>query len=108
MEKKKIQDQEQKYHKERLDADNLLGTGKPLDKMTINELKTLLKPLKMKDDGQMPSKKKDLLACYEKWKNRTPPSFEYIDDANIETVAVETVCNDEEESLVDNNVITSV
>lgn len=46
--------------------------------MTIAELKTIAKPLRRKNEGAMPTKKRDLLQCIEKWKNRTPPNFDIV------------------------------
>ena len=56
-------------------ADTLLATGIEISKMSNAQLKTLLAPLKTKDDGAMPTRKKDMIAAYDKWKDRVPPTF---------------------------------
>jgi len=78
MEKDKVLEMERKYNKERNEATILLSTGKPLEKMTNEELKTLIRPLKLKDDGAMPTKKKNIIACYHQWKHRPPPLFQQL------------------------------
>ena len=69
---------EQKYNRERNECTILLSTGKPLEKMNNEELKTLIRPLKLKDDGAMPTKKKNIIACYHQWKHRPPPLFQQL------------------------------
>ena len=56
-------------------ADTLLATGIEISKMSNAQLKALLAPLKTKDDGAMPTRKKDMIAAYDKWKDRVPPTF---------------------------------
>ena len=56
-------------------ADTLLATGILVSKMSNAQLRTILTPLKTKDDGAMPTRKKDTIAAYDKWKDRVPPIF---------------------------------
>ena len=51
--------------------------------MTNAQLKILLLPLKTKDDGAMPTRKKDMLEAYNKWKDRPPPTFHVHEVAQI-------------------------
>ena len=40
-----------------------------INKMTIRDLTTICKPLKLKSDGKMPNKKQELIKVYLVWKN---------------------------------------
>ena len=46
-----------------------------IELMTIRELTTIYKPLKLKSDRKMPNKKQQLMETYIVWKNRPPPVF---------------------------------
>lgn len=60
-----------------------------INKMTIRDLTTICKPLKLKSDGKMPNKKQELIEAYLVWKNRPPPDFEddFSTDEEVEAVA---------------------
>ena len=101
MEQERIHESEAKYIKERELADNLLARSKVLSNMTIAELKTIAKPLRRKNEGAMPTKKRDLLQCIEKWKNRTPPNFDIVvtNTGNEEEPQVKNETDEEEDLL---------
>ena len=71
-------------------------------KWNIAQLKVMLKPLKKKEDGAMPTLKAKMLEKYLLWKQRDPPSF---DDAAVVlaaaaaegTVAVEAEGEEEDQ-----------
>ena len=72
------------YLKLKKEADDLLASStKPVDKWKTSELRILLKPLKRKGDPKVPGHKKDMLECYELWKNRPPLTWNY-DEVNID------------------------
>lgn len=73
----KVQKVEQEYLQSKAKADEVYNKRLPVEKMMIADLKTILKPLKQKDDGPMPVKKKDLLEKYKQWVGRPEPQFVY-------------------------------
>jgi len=52
-----------------------LAKNKKLEDLTLKELKALIKPYKTKEDGAMPSRRKDLIRKYHLWKNQPPQLF---------------------------------
>ena len=64
-----------KYKEMKLVPDNLLSTGVLTQDMKCAQLKILLLPLKLKEDGPMPTRKKEMMEAYEVWKHRDPPVF---------------------------------
>jgi hypothetical protein len=66
--KVKQEKEEAIYNKQRSDAESVLrkNTGKPLIEWTATDIKVLLKPEKLKEDGAMPQSKKDLIDLYHK------------------------------------------
>jgi hypothetical protein len=72
-ERKDKQDKEDKLNRKyRNDADTVIAknTGKVLSDWTVTDLKILLKPEKLKEDGAMPQSKKDLITLYKKCVSR--------------------------------------
>lgn len=59
------------------DSDALIATGKTIDKFNQKELTTILKSLKRAGDKALPTRKKDSIELYHKWKDRPPPAFDY-------------------------------
>ena len=55
----------------------MLSSGKEMNKMSIKDLRTILKSLKQKGDKALPTKKCDMLTLYDQWKDRKPLTFEY-------------------------------
>ena len=47
-----------------------------IEKMTIQELTTICKPLKRKEDSKVPNKKDQLILKYREWSGRPAPSFD--------------------------------
>ena len=43
--------------------------------MSNTELRILLLPLKLKADDPMPTRKKEMIKAYLRWKDRAPPVF---------------------------------
>ena len=43
--------------------------------MKLKQLRTSVLPLKLKSDGEIPTRKKDLQEVYDAWKWRKPPTF---------------------------------
>ena len=64
-----------KYKEMKSAADNLLKMGALPKDMKCAQLHILLLPLKLKEDGPMPTRKKDILEAYEKWSKRACPLF---------------------------------
>jgi len=54
----KMKKDELLYNENVAKAKAVFETNKTLDQMTIKELTTICKPLKRKEDGKMPNKKK--------------------------------------------------
>ena len=73
----KIQMDERAYLQLKKQADELLSSGKELKKMSIKDLRTILRSLKQKGDKALPTKKSDMLILYDQWKDRKPLTFEY-------------------------------
>ena len=71
-------------------AANELMRTTPVDitKMSNKNLLVLLKPLKRKDDGPMPTKKQAMLQKYNEWKHRPPLTF---DDNINDEIELQTV-----------------
>ena len=99
-----------KYKEMKLASDNLLSTGMLPQDMKCGQLKILLLPLKLKEDGAMPTRKKEMMEAYEVWKHRAPPVFYEATDVvlreeennNIEDTDVSDVA---ELTNVDDNVL---
>ena len=68
---------ERAYLQLKKQADELLSSGKELKKMSIKDLRTILRSLKQKGDKALPTKKSDMLILYDQWKDRKPLTFEY-------------------------------
>ena len=64
-----------KYKEMKSAADDLLKTGALPKDMKCAQLKILLLPLKLKEDGPILTRKKDMLEAYEKWNKRACPVF---------------------------------
>ena len=71
--------------------------------MTNAQLKTILLPLKTKNDGTMPTWKQDILEAYEKWKHREPPTFN-----TQESVREVEASEDEEATDLDNDILEAM
>ena len=78
--------EEKTYLQLKREANTLLSYGKDLKKMSIKELRTILKSLKRNGDKALPTKKAEMLKQYEAWKEREPLSLENNDFDNIESV----------------------
>ena len=68
---------ERAYLQLKKQADELLSSGKELKKMSIKDLRTILRSLKQKGDKALPTKKSNMLILYDQWKDRKPLTFEY-------------------------------
>ena len=66
----------QEYEQMIQKANEVFAKKSNVELMTIRELTTICKPLKLKSDGKMPTKKQQLMEAYIVWKNRPPPVFE--------------------------------
>ena len=90
--KKKLNEKTKKDEKIYLEnvakAKAIFETNKTLEDMTIKELTTICKPLKRKEDGKMPNKKKELIEKFHEWNGRPAPIFEVdeIDEASIDDI----------------------
>ena len=67
-------------------AVDVLNTEKDPTKWSNKQLNTMLKPLKRKDDGAMPTKKAKMLECYLAWKDRDVPLFDDVSADNGQEV----------------------
>ena len=90
---------ERAYLQLKKQADELLSSGKELKKMSIKDLRTILRSLKQKGDKVLPTKKSDMLILYDQWKDRKPLTFEY--DHGL---VVETDDDDDDDVDIINNV----
>ena len=70
-------------------ADEFLTTNKPFSTWNCADLKTVLKPLKRKGE-KLASRKANMIAQYEQWKNRQNPVFESdaMPDPSVATAGV--------------------
>ena len=90
--KKKLNEKTKKDEKIYLEnvakAKAVFETDKLLEDMTIKELTTICKPLKRKEDGKMPNKKKELIEKFHEWNGRPAPIFEVdeFDEASIDDI----------------------
>ena len=96
MMKLKIMKEKKDYLEAKQLADNLIATGKSIEKFTNADLKIILKSLKRKGDEAFPTRKNDMVQLYNKWKDREPMTFEFND-----IYVLETASNIEEEECED-------
>ena len=96
----KIKKDEKEYLENIANAKIVFEKKKDLKSMTIKELTIVCKPLKKKEDGKMPTKKKELIQKYKEWDGRPPPSFDVsklVSDSNkANNLNVDDVGNDNE------------
>ena len=52
-----------------------MSLDKPLEQLSNRQLTILLRPLKRKSDGAMPTKKSEMILKYQSWKNRPGVTF---------------------------------
>ena len=74
-EQQKLKNERDAYLKLKEEAEVILQSGVAFEKMSIKNLKTLVKLHKTKSDGAMPTKKEALIQKYNQWKNRPAPVF---------------------------------
>ena len=97
-----LQTTKETYRKAKEAAAAVIATQPDPSKWSIAQLKVMLKPLKKKEDGAMPTLKAKMLEKYLLWMQRDPPSF---DDAAVVlaaaaakgTVAVEAAGEEEDQ-----------
>ena len=99
-EKKKMRKDKEDYDQMVIKAKEIFARKQDVEMMTIRELTTICKPHKLKSDGKMPNKKKDLIEAWNAWKNRPPPVFESDDTVSITSDGDDDMltaidCNDE-------------
>ena len=92
----KIKMDEKAYLHLKEQAASLLSSGKELNKMSIRDLRTILKSLKRKGDKALPTKKSEMLILYDQWKDRKPLTFEYDHGLVAETN------DDDDDNIIDN------
>ena len=74
----KIKQEEREYLKLKEKVDELVSSSTNIEKFSSNDkLKVILKSLKRNGDPALPTKKKDMLELYNKWKDRKPREFLY-------------------------------
>jgi len=73
-------------------------SGKDLQKMSIKDLRTILKSLKRNGDKALPTKKAQMLELYEAWKDREPPLF--VCNRSL----IDGIVNDDENDNNNNNI----
>ena len=95
-EQRKLRKEQTAYLKLKEEADKVLSSGTELEKMTIKDLKTLVKLHKLRSDGAMPTKKEDLIDKYKQWKDRPPPQFNINSNASMFVENVENNLSDDE------------
>ena len=64
-------------------AADVKALNKSFDKLTVPNLKALLKPKKRDDDPAMPTKKEALQKLYKEWENRKHVPKPTIDDVTL-------------------------
>ena len=102
---KKVKKDEKEYFENIAKAKAVFEKKTDLESMTIKELTAICKPLKTKDDGKMPTKKKDLILKYKEWNGRPVPSFDVshlLNDSNDDNCNDVDIDNDNENANVDN------
>jgi len=95
---KKVFSEEKTYLQLKEEADRLISSGKDLKKMSIKDLRTILKSFKRNGDKALPTKKSEMLELYEAWKDREPPLFEY------NRSLIDGIVNDDDNNNGDNNI----
>ena len=73
----KIRQEEREYLMLKEKANEIVSSTTNIEKLSNDELKVLLKSLKRNGDPALPTKKKDMLDLYNKWKDRKPREFLY-------------------------------
>ena len=76
----------------------VLASGIDIVKMTNKQLLIIIRPLKRKEDGALPSVKKVMLQKYEEWKMRPPPTFEDEEEVSFLTSNEEDITTDDNEN----------
>ena len=94
-----MKEEKEKYKTNCKLADKVWAKKDKLKNMTIKELTTICKLLKKKDDGPMPKKKIELIAKYNEWKHRPPPTFDTSDDDVVPIEVVESDFNSDESKI---------
>ena len=91
----KIKGEEKSYLELKQKADAIIASATSINSLSNKDLSTILKSLKTKDDKKLPTRKKDMIELYHKWKDRPPRQFNLgdvnvsieVDDSNIDDVA---------------------
>ena len=99
----KEKDAKDTYHKARDAANDVIALHPILTSWSVVQLKTIIAPLKTKNDGAMPTLKKKMLEAYKAWKDRPPPSFTIEPELVVERpVFLEIEEEEEEDNLMTN------
>ncbi len=72
----KIKKVEKAYKRQVEQAKQVFRKKMTLESMTAKELTIICKPLKRKDNGNMPTKKEELILKYKEWNGRLAPLFD--------------------------------
>ena len=86
-------------------AEALIASVPNIELLSNQDLNVILKSLKQKDDKKLPTKKKDMIEIYHKWKHHDPRKFDY---CGICLTTVDTGNNNEEvcdEEIMNESVI---
>lgn len=81
------------------DADDIMleNVDKSIEQFSNKQLNTILKSLKRNGDKRLPTKKNEMIVLYHKWKERTPPVFDFED---IESAVVLNDGNESEDEIL--------
>ena len=71
-----LQQSKKTYQKQREAANVIIAQITDPTNMSNKELKILLLPLKIKADGTMPTRKKEMIKLYMRWKDLAPSMFD--------------------------------
>ena len=91
------------YIEMKAEEGKVLAKNKKLEDLTLKDLKSLVKPYKTKDDGAMPSKRKDLIQKYHLWKNRPPPLFNDVVSGDTRSCYINK--NDNNNDIYESNIV---
>ena len=68
-------------------------------KWNIAQLKMMLKPLKKKEDGPMPTLKAKMLQAYLLWKDRVAPVFDEVAETGTSVEEADVAAEDDDQEL---------
>ena len=101
----KLKEEEKSYLKLKQKADAIIASAISINSLSNKDLSVILKSLKIKSDKKLPTRKKDMIELYHKWKDRPPRQFN-LGDLNVSDEANDS--NQAIDDVAENNVSVEV